>query len=180
MIAYAAIFSALYLLLSYSSSTVFGPLFRGSEAHCFRAMTMALIAARLAYPGGPIIMSVVSGFLLLFVPAPAAFLYLPGTIGAGVSYDYFLRQGNYKTNSSNPSKIVIGSVSGVVESLIVTAGLLVIGFNFTELVAGLNQLGFETIGIIGILTFSISKNLILSFVGALLGLFFIKNIKKSI
>ena len=68
MIAYAAIFSALYLLLSYSSSTVFGPLFRGSEAHCFRAMTMALIAARLAYPGGPIIMSVVSGFLLLFVP----------------------------------------------------------------------------------------------------------------
>ena len=181
MIAYAAIFSALYLLLSYSSSSVFGPLFRGSEAHCFRAMTMAVIAARLAYPGGPIIMSFVSGFLLLFVPAPAAFLYLPGTIGAGVSYDYFLRQGNYKTNCSNPSKVVIGSVfSGIVESLIVTAGLFVIGFNFTELITGLNQLGFDSVGLIGILTFSISKNLILSFVGGLLGMFFIKNLKKSI
>ena len=66
------------------------------------------------------------------------------------------------------------------ESLIVTAGLFVIGFNFTELITGLNQLGFDSVGLIGILTFSISKNLILSFVGGLLGMFFIKNLKKSI
>ena len=122
VIAYAAVFSAFYLLLSYSVAITIGPVLRGSGAHLFRALLMVLIAARLGVPGGATMMGIISGVLLLAVPAPAAFLYFPGTVAAGLVYDLSLR-GNFARNATNSRRILTGSLlSGIAESVIVTGG----------------------------------------------------------
>ena len=167
LIAFATIFTALYFVLSYSVSIVIGPLLRGSGAHFFRAFCMVLIAAKLRSPNGPFIMGTISGILLLLVPAPHSFLYLPGSIVAGFIYDKWLQYGNYYTNSISRTKIVIGSMlSGFGESIVVTAGLFLLGFNFTEIIALANSTGLGSTSFIGIWIFSIGKNIVMSFFGA--------------
>ena len=176
LIAFATIFTALYFVLSYSVSIVIGPLLRGSGAHFFRAFCMVLIAAKLRSPNGPFIMGTISGILLLLVPAPHSFLYLPGSIVAGFIYDKWLQYGNYYTNSISRTKIVIGSLlSGFGESIVVTAGLFLLGFNFTEIIALANSTGLGSTSFIGIWIFSIGKNIVMSFFGAAFAFGFIKS-----
>ena len=165
VIAYAAVFSAFYLLLSYSVAITIGPVLRGSGAHLFRALLMVLIAARLGVPGGATMMGIISGVLLLAVPAPAAFLYFPGTVAAGLVYDLSLR-GNFARNATNSRRILTGSLlSGIAESVIVTGGFFLIGFSFTEIIAALAASGYASAGIIGIWIFALGKNIIMTTVG---------------
>ena len=180
MIAYAAVFTALYMLLSYSIAITIGPVLRGSGAHLFRALLMALIAARLGVPGGATLMGIISGILLVAIPSPGAFLYLPGTIAAGIVYDFSLRGGNYSSNAKNGTRVLIGSLlSGISESVIVTGGFFVIGFSFTEIVTALAASGFASAGIVGIWVFALGKNIIMSGVGVGLALAVIRAIPRS-
>ena len=176
LIAFATIFTALYFVLSYSISVVVGPILRGSGAHFFRAFCMVLIAAKLRSPNGPFIMGTISGILLLLVPAPHSFLYLPGSIAAGLIYDKWLQFGNYYFNSISHTKIIIGSIlSGIGESVVVTTGLFLIGFNFAEIIALANSTGLGSTTLIGIWVFSVRKNIVMSFFGAVFAFGFIKS-----
>tara|TARA_B100001123_G_C15179103_1_gene974577 strand:+ start:116 stop:718 length:603 start_codon:yes stop_codon:yes gene_type:complete len=167
LIAYATIFTAVYFVLSYAVSATIGPLLRGSGAHFFRALCMVLIASQLRTPNGPLVFGTVSGILLLLVPAPASYLYLPGSVGAGIVYEFYLRRGDYAKNAVSPNMIMIGSLlSGIAESAIVTAGLFAIGFSFDELITLTAATGFSNIGIVGIWVFSLGKNIIMSAIGA--------------
>ena len=175
LISYAAIFTALYMLLSYSISISVGPVLRGSGAHLFRALLMAIIAAMLRGPGGPIMMSIISGVLLLAVPAPAAFLYLPGTLAAGLVYDFGLRGGNYSQNARNGFRILTASVlSGIAEAIVVTGGFFIIGFSFIEIVTAVSASGYGSSGLAGIWAVSIGKNIVMSTIGASLAILIIR------
>jgi len=176
LIAYATMFTAVYFVLSYTISIVVGPLLRGSGAHFFRAFCMVLIASQLRIPNGPLVLGIISGILLLLVPAPASYLYLPGSIGAGIVYEFWLRRGNYSKNAVSPTMAVIGSMlSGAAESSIVTFGLFTIGFTFSELVVLTSSVGLGTVGLLGIWIFSLSKNIIMSMFGAFAAIGFIKS-----
>ena len=167
LIAYATIFTAVYFVLSYAVSVVIGPLLRGSGAHFFRAFCMVLIASQLRTPNGPLILGIISGILLLLVPAPASYLYLPGSIGAGIVYDFWLRRGDYSKNAISTKMILIGSMlSGAAESAIVTFGLFSIGFTFSELIVFTSSTGLGSLGVLGIWIFSLSKNILMSSLGA--------------
>ena len=144
-----------------------GPLLRGSGAHFFRAFCMVLIASQLRTPNGPLILGIISGILLLLVPAPASYLYLPGSIGAGIVYDFWLRRGDYSKNAISTKMILIGSMlSGAAESAIVTFGLFSIGFTFSELIVLTSSTGLGSLGVLGIWIFSLSKNILMSSLGA--------------
>lgn len=176
LIAYATMFTAVYFVLSYVVSATVGPLLRGSGAHFFRAFCMVLIASQLRTPNGPLVFSIVSGLLLLMVPAPASYLYLPGSIGAGLVYEFCLRRGDYAKNAISNKMMVIGSMlSGAAESAIVTAGLFAIGFSFSELLVLTTSTGFPNVGILGIWIFSLSKNILMSTLGAFVAIGFIKS-----
>ena len=99
---YAASFSALYIILAYLVTFVTGPSLRGSDAHLIRALLIVILASRFKTPGSATLMGIISGFILLGVPAPASFLYLPGSILAGLTYDLFMSIGNYSKNSNQP------------------------------------------------------------------------------
>ena len=171
LIAYATMFTAVYFVLSYVVSATIGPLLRGSGAHFFRAFCMVLIASQLRTQNGPLVFSIVSGLLLLMVPAPASYLYLPGSIGAGLVYEFWLRRGDYAKNAISNKMIVIGSMlSGAAESAIVTAGLFAIGFSFSEI-----SVLTSDIGVVGIWVFSLSKNILMSTLGAFVAIGFIKS-----
>lgn len=176
LIAYATMFTAIYFVLAYVVSATIGPLLRGSGAHFFRAFCMVLIASQLRTPNGPLVFSIVSGFLLLMVPAPASYLYLPGSIGAGLVYEFWLRRGDYAKNAVSSNMIIVGSIlSGATESAIVTAGLFAIGFSFSELLVLTASTGLPNVGIVGIWVFSLSKNILLSALGAFVAIGFIKS-----
>lgn len=176
LVAYAGVFTALYILLSYFGSLVFGPQLRGSDAHLYRALLMAVLAWRLRSPGGPTLMGIVSGLLLLGIPAPASFLYLPGGLAAGLTYDLLMRGGNYSSNSRKSSRVIFGSViSGLAEAIIVTSGFFAIGFDFQALVERLVAGGFPT-SIWAIWLYAVGKNLVFSFIGALIALAMIRKL----
>ena len=176
LIAYATMFTAIYFVLAYVVSATIGPLLRGSGAHFFRAFCMVLIASQLRTPNGPLVFSIVSGLLLLMVPAPASYLYLPGSIGAGLVYEFWLRRGDYAKNAVSNNMIIVGSIlSGATESAIVTAGLFAIGFSFSELLVLTASTGLPNVGIVGIWVFSLSKNILLSALGAFVAIGFIKS-----
>ena len=165
-ISYAAGFSALYLLLTYFSSLAFGPVLRGSDAHLLRALLMALLATRLRAPGGPTLMGVISGVLLLGIPAPAAFLYFPGSVAAGLVYDASLRLGPYSKRARARGPVISSSIlSGLAESFVVTSSFFLIGFPFEEIVSRLAFGGLES-GVLGIWFYSLGKNAVMSIVGA--------------
>ena len=176
LIAYATMFTAIYFVLAYVVSATIGPLLRGSGAHFFRAFCMVLFASQLRTPKGPFVFSIISGFLLLMVPAPASYLYLPGSVGAGLVYEFWLRRGDYAKNAVSNNMIIVGSIlSGATESAIVTAGLFAIGFSFSELLVLTASTGLPNIGIAGIWIFSLSKNILLSAIGAFVAIGFIKS-----
>ena len=176
LIAYATMFTAIYFVLAYVVSATIGPLLRGAGAQFFRAFCMVLIASQLRTPNGPLVFSIISGFLLLMVPAPASYLYLPGSVGAGLVYEFWLRRGDYAKNAVSNNMIIVGSIlSGATESAIVTAGLFAIGFSFSELLVLTASTGLPNIGIAGIWIFSLSKNILLSAIGAFVAIGFIKS-----
>ena len=100
----------------------------------------------------------------------------PGSIGAGLVYEFFLRRGDYAKNAISNKMMVIGSMlSGAAESAIVTAGLFAIGFSFSELLVLTTSTGFPNFGILGIWIFSLSKNILMSTLGAFVAIGFIKS-----
>ena len=178
MISYAAAFAALYLILSYIPSLIFGSLLRGSDAHLVRAVLMAILATRFTTYGGPSLMGLISGLLLLGIPAPAAFLYFPGSLVAGVVYDASLRVGNYGKAARKRRRIILSSIlAGIAESSIVTAGFFLIGFPFQEIVYRLALGGFEP-GIGGIWLYSVGKNVIMSIVGGSVAIYLIPRLAR--
>ena len=177
LITYSAVFAALYLSITYLSSLAFGSILRGSDAHMVRAALMAILATRLKTPGGPTLMGLLSGILLLGVPAPASFIYLPGSIASGLIYDLCLRIGNYGDVSRRKMRILSSSLfSGLVESTIVTALLFLIGFSFSEILLRLT-LGGIFPGVAGIWFYSLGKNAIMSLIGASLAIALIPRFK---
>ncbi|MBI4257743.1 MAG: hypothetical protein HY619_02200 [Thaumarchaeota archaeon] len=113
-------------------------------------------------------MGVIGGFLLLGVPAPAAFLYLPASIFAGLVYDYSLRS-DYGRAVLKKSRVIPAAIlSGVAESVTAMAGLFVLGFPFELLLGRLDLIGIA--GPIGILLYGLGKNIVMSTVGALVAL----------
>ena len=164
---YAASFSALYLILGYLVTFVTGPSLRGSDAHLIRALLIVVLASRFKTPGSATLMGIISGFILLGIPAPASFLYLPGSILAGLTYDLFMSIGNYSKNSKNKILIILFSIfSGISEAIIVTFGFIMLGFEFYEILARLSIFNMN-IGYYGIWLYSIGKNVIMSFIGAI-------------
>ena len=177
-ISYAAMFSALYLLLAYFTSLFLGPQLRGSDAHLIRATLMVLLAARLRTPGGPILMGLISGMLLLGIPAPISFFYLPGSLAAGLVYDASLNMGNYAEATQSRKRVILASaLSGLSESIIVTAGFFIIGFPFQEISTRLSLGGLNP-GIAGIWLYSIGKNGLMSIIGAIIALSLIPRLKR--
>jgi hypothetical protein len=144
IVAHAGVFSAAYLAYGFVSSITFGPQFHGLDVHLARAFFMAVLAARLRVPGGPSLMGLISGLLLLGIPAPSAPFLLPASVLAGLSYDLWMRGGAYAQNVSRMGRIIGGSaLGGVAESAVVTAGysvflpaLLGTGFLVQLLTAG--------------------------------------------
>ena len=83
---------------------------------------------------------------------------------------------NYYFNSISHTKIIIGSIlSGIGESVVVTTGLFLIGFNFAEIIALANSTGLGSTTLIGIWVFSVGKNIVMSFFGAVFAFGFIKS-----
>lgn len=123
IIAHAGVFTALYIAYGFGSSVSFGPQLHGLDVHAARALLMAVLAARLRTPGGPSLMGLISGLLLLGIPAPSAPFLLPASLLAGVTYDMVMRAGIYAENVRRPARVLGGSaLEGIAESAVVTAG----------------------------------------------------------
>lgn len=123
IVAHAGIFAAAYLVYGFSSGVSFGAQLHGLDVHVARAFLMAVVAARLRAPGGPSLMGLISGLLLLGIPGPSAPFLLPASLLAGVSYDLAMRAGIYAENVGRPGRILAGSaLEGIVESAVVTGG----------------------------------------------------------
>lgn len=168
LIAIAALFAALYILLSYVSSYIVGPQLRGVDAHFWRALLMAVLASRLRTRGGPTLMGLVSGFLLLGIPAPAAFLYLPASVLAGLVYDYALWSDYSQAVLKKSRAIPAAVLSGIAESITAMIGLFILGFPFETLLGRLDLIGLT--GPIGILLYGLGKNVAMSALGAAVAL----------
>ena len=177
-IAYSAILSSLYLILSYITSYAIGPQIRGIDAHFWRAMLMTILAMRLRVIGGPSLMGVISGFLLLAVPSSTSFLYLHSSILCGITYDLIMKS-SYNNSRIKRSIIITSSIiSGLVESVSVLIGLFIFGFPFNILLGRLELIGMASP--IGIFIYGIGKNVIMSGLGAFTAIFIISRINPKL
>lgn len=117
------------MLYGFLSGITLGEQLHGVDVHIARAFFMATLAAQLSTPGGPTLMGIISGIALTRVPGPSAPFLLPASILAGITYDFFMRGGDYRTNTRKSLWIFLASaVSGLGESAVVMGGLTIIGF----------------------------------------------------
>lgn len=113
-------------------------------------------------------MGLVSGFLLLGIPAPAAFLYLPASVLAGLVYDYALWSDYSQAVLKKSRAIPAAVLSGIAESITAMIGLFILGFPFETLLGRLDLIGLT--GPIGILLYGLGKNVAMSALGAAVAL----------
>jgi len=178
IIAYSAILSSLYIVLSYITSYTLGPQIRGIDAHFWRAMLMTILALRLRVIGGPSLMGLISGFLLLAVPSSTSILYLHSSLLCGITYDLIMKT-SYNKPKINRNIIIISAIlSGFIESISVLTGLFILGFPFNILLGRLELIGMAST--VGILIYGIGKNVIMSGLGAIAAIFIVSRINANI
>ncbi len=182
-ISYGAILSAVYVVYGAISST--GPLqvLHGVDVHFVRALLLVIVAARVKRFGGPTVMGFVSALLFVAAlstsPAPDFLLLIPATFAAGLAYDLALKGGNYAKNSLNLTRVFSATlVSSFAESVIVTGGLLAIGFNITQSTGLTALLGFSP-PIVLVVFILLGRNLLLSIIGAETGGFLLNQINRK-
>jgi hypothetical protein len=131
LVAYAGIFTAFYAIYGIISGISWASQLHGIDAHAVRAFLMVILYASLNRFGGAPIMGLISGALLTASPGdPGAIFFIPAFGAAGIFSDLTL---SIKGGGLNRKKAVIASVlGGLAEAVIVTVGLLAIGFPFLE------------------------------------------------
>ena len=78
---------------------------------------MTILALRLRVIGGPSLMGLISGFLLLAVPSSTSILYLHSSLLCGITYDLIMKT-SYNKPKINRNIIIISAIlSGFIESI---------------------------------------------------------------
>lgn len=131
LVAYAGIFTAFYAIYGIISGISWASQLHGIDAHAVRAFLMVILYASLNRFGGATIMGLISGALLTASPGdPGAIFFIPAFGAAGLFSDMIL---SIKGGDLNRKKVVLASIlGGLAEAVVVTAGLLAIGFPFLE------------------------------------------------
>ncbi len=176
MVTNSAAFSAVYVTYGYLSSIILGNILHGMDIHFIRAFLMIILAVRLKNVGGPTLMGFISGVLIFVAPfsSPDKPILPFATIAAGTAYDAALRKG-YSNNVVKPIRVLpAASLSGVVEAVVVTVGLTVMGFPFEE-AAALLSLFIPKADVYAIWGYLLGRNLVISLVGAIAALNLVKS-----
>ena len=139
---------------------------------------MTILALRLRVIGGPSLMGLISGFLLLAVPSSTSILYLHSSLLCGITYDLIMKT-SYNKPKINRNIIIISAIlSGFIESISVLTGLFILGFPFNILLGRLELIGMAST--VGILIYGIGKNVIMSGLGAIAAIFIVSRINANI
>lgn len=181
IISYGAILSAVYLVYGAVSSLVFGQVLHGVDVHFVRALILVVGAARVRQFGVPTVIGFVSALLFAASPisSPDFLLLIPATLAAGVAYDLALRAGNYAENALNIRRIFGATIlSSIAESIVVTGGLLAVGFDIYKS-SGLTALMGITPPIALVVFFLLGRNVLLSVIGAETGGFLLARIGRK-
>lgn len=169
IIAYGAVLSAVYVVYAAISSASFGQIIHGVDTHFVRALILVIGAAQVKRFGVPTVIGFVSALLLgaVAIGAPPDFLFLiPATFAAGLTYDLALRGGDYAKNDLIFRRIFAATLlSSLSESVVVTGGLIAIGFNVTQS-AGLAAIMGIAPPLTVVIFFLLGRNVLLSFLGA--------------
>ena len=183
VISYGAILSAVYVVYAAISSLAIGQVLQGVDVHFVRAMLLMVGAARVKRYGVPTVMGFASALLLASSPisSPDFFLLIPATFAAGLAYDLALRGGDYAKNALNLRRIFTATLlSSLSESLVVTGGLLAIGWPFSQSAEFLTAVLGIAPSLALIIFFLLGRNVLLSILGAETGGYVLSRLNRKL
>lgn len=169
IISYGAVLSAVYVVYAAVSSLAIGQVLQGVDVHFVRALLLMVGAASVKRFGVPTVVGFASALLLALSPisSPDFFLLIPATFAAGLFYDLALRGGEYARNALNLKRIFAATLlSSLSESIIVTDGLLAIGWPFAQSTEFLTAVVGIAPSLTLVVFFLLGRNILLSILGA--------------